>query len=202
MLYLELTSILQVYIPSFFQIPKDWWASIQHISCHWGCTSAASWPGLEYWRTHRHRYDRTICREDMTWGVGIKWLSCSIFFSIMLSLVPRPRPLTGKRVWWQLSDFLVVPSQQYWFWTNTDYLLGWCRAYFIGLRAHLDDVTLFHWLVQNEDCWLSTIMKLLNCHQTLFLMRGRIWARDYIMICSNPLSSNDNYRCHLDPMYL
>ena len=54
------------------------------------------------------------------------------------SLVPRPRPLTRKRVWWQLSNFLVVPSQQYWFWTNIDMCLG--------------DVALFHCFVQNQDC--------------------------------------------------
>ena len=28
------------------------------------------------------------------------------------SLVPRPHPLTRKRVWWPLSAFLVVQSQQ------------------------------------------------------------------------------------------
>ena len=28
------------------------------------------------------------------------------------SLVPRPHPLTRKRIWWLLSDFLVVMSQQ------------------------------------------------------------------------------------------
>ena len=34
------------------------------------------------------------------------------------SLVPRPHPLMRKRVWWLLSDFLVVLSQQSWFWTS------------------------------------------------------------------------------------
>jgi len=41
-----------------------------------------------------------------------------------------------------LIDFLVVPTQQYWFWTNIDYLLAWCKAYFIGLCACLDDTAL------------------------------------------------------------
>jgi len=59
------------------------------------------------------------------------------------------------------------------FWTNIDYMLAWCKAYFIGLCACLDDVALFHWLVQNQDCWLSTTKKSLNSHQTLFLMRGQ-----------------------------
>jgi len=35
-----------------------------------------------------------------------------------VSLVPRPHPLTRKRVWWLLSNFLVVLSQQSWFWMN------------------------------------------------------------------------------------
>ena len=34
------------------------------------------------------------------------------------SLVPRPRPLMRKRVWWLLSEFLVVLNQQSWFWTS------------------------------------------------------------------------------------
>ena len=31
---------------------------------------------------------------------------------------------------------------------------------------------LFRWIVQNQDCLLSTTKKLLNSHQTLFLVRG------------------------------
>jgi len=85
--------------------------------------------------------------------------------------VPRPPPLTRKRVWWLLSDFLVVPTQQYWFRMNIDYMLAWRKAYFIGLCAHLDDVALFHWIFQDQDCWLSTTKKSLNSYQTLFLMR-------------------------------
>ena len=34
------------------------------------------------------------------------------------SLVPRPHPLTRKRVWWPLNIFLVVSSQQSLFWTS------------------------------------------------------------------------------------
>jgi len=30
------------------------------------------------------------------------------------------------------------------------------KAYFIGLYERLDNVVLFHWLVQSRDCWLST----------------------------------------------
>ena len=35
-----------------------------------------------------------------------------------LSLMPRPHPLMRKGVWWTLSNFLVVPSQQSWYWTT------------------------------------------------------------------------------------
>ena len=34
------------------------------------------------------------------------------------SLVLRPHPLTRKGVWWPLSDLLVVPNQQSWYWTT------------------------------------------------------------------------------------
>jgi len=33
--------------------------------------------------------------------------------------------------------------------------------------VHSDDMALFHWLVQNQDCWLSTIKKSLSSHQIL-----------------------------------
>ena len=36
----------------------------------------------------------------------------------MPSLVPRLHPVTRKGVWWPLSNFLVVPSQQSWYWTT------------------------------------------------------------------------------------
>ena len=45
-------------------------------------------------------------------------------------------------------------------------------ASFTGLRICLDDMALFHWLVQNQECWLSTTKKLFNSHRTLFLVRG------------------------------
>lgn len=34
------------------------------------------------------------------------------------SLMPRPHLLTRQKVWWLLSAFLVVASQQYWLWTS------------------------------------------------------------------------------------
>jgi len=40
---------------------------------------------------------------------------------------------------------------------NKHWLHAWMhRACFIGLCTHLDDVALFNWLVQTQDCWLST----------------------------------------------
>ena len=39
-------------------------------------------------------------------------------YMVVCSLVPRPHPLTRKRVWWLLSTALAVPSQQSWFLNN------------------------------------------------------------------------------------
>ena len=82
--------------------------------------------------------------------------------------MPRCHLSWGKGVWWQLSNFLVVAGQQYWFWTNLDYMLAWRRAYFIGL-SKIKTVNL-----------ISTTKKSLNGHQILFLVRGGVWARDYL----------------------
>jgi len=51
---------------------------------------------------------------------------------------------------WKEEEWVMttVPTQQYWFWRNIDYMLAWCKAYFIGSCTHLNDVVLFHWLVQ------------------------------------------------------
>ena len=86
-------------------------------------------------------------------------------------LVPRPHRLKRKMVWWLLSNLLVVPTQQYWFQITC---LHDVRPISL-VYAHawkLDDVAQFQWIVQNQDCWLSTTKKLLNSHQTLFLVRG------------------------------
>ena len=40
--------------------------------------------------------------------------NCSSAFS----LVPRLTPSQGERVWWPLSNFLAVLSQQSWYWTT------------------------------------------------------------------------------------
>ena len=49
-------------------------------------------------------------------------------------------------------------------------------------------IALFHWLVPNHDCWLGTTRKVLNSHQTLFLVRGwglgmwegGVWAHERV----------------------
>ena len=106
-------------------------------------------------------------------------------------------PLTTKRVWWLLSDFLVVLTQQYWFWTN-DYMLALCKAYFIGLCAHLDAMALFHWIVQNQDCWLSTTKKSINTYQTLFLVRGQgLGMRLSFPMSSPSIGSGTLLRCFI-----
>ena len=68
----------------------------------------------------------------------------------VLSLVPRPHPLTRKKNW-----------------------LPWlCRVSNLDFQhQNLYDVALFHWAVQYQDCWLSTTK--FNGHQTLFLVRGQ-----------------------------
>ena len=58
------------------------------------------------------------------------WASASIFpsqcsIALGVSLVPRPHPLTRKRVWWLLSTSLVVPSQQSWFLNKWTIISSW-----------------------------------------------------------------------------
>jgi len=70
--------------------------------------------------------------------------SCSALALCSTSLTPRPRPLMRKRVWWLLSNLLLVLSQRiHWFSTNIDYMLAWCRG-------------LFHWFMQLLG-WHGTI---------------------------------------------
>ena len=83
---------------------------------------------------------------------------------------PDPALSWGKRVWWLLSSFLVVLTQQYWF----EGMLITCLHNVIPISlVYAHAWILFHWIVQNQVCWLSTTKKLLNSHQTLFLVRGR-----------------------------
>ena len=63
-----------------------------------------------------------------------KGVACKTSPMCRVSLITRPHPLTRKKVWWLLSTFLVVPSQQSWF------LNKW--------MLYLYDVALFDWLVQ------------------------------------------------------
>ena len=71
-----------------------------------------SWPISLLFRTNEHR-NRS---SDF---VGLHFWHCrqfsvrkSIHWMENPSLIPRPHPLTREGVWWTLSDFLVVPSQQ------------------------------------------------------------------------------------------
>ena len=73
---------------------------------------------------------------------------------------PDPTP-TRKRVWWQLSDSLVVPSQQYWM-LNIHWIHGYTDLS-IGPKSRL--------VVQHNQ-------ESLNCHPILFLVRGGVWAED------------------------
>ena len=81
---------------------------------------------------------------------------------VPFSLVPRPHPLVRNGVWWPLSDFLVVWSQQSaisyvtwvaqqrWGWSLSTRLqigrIGWS-----SMSTWLHDVALF----QYQECWLA-----------------------------------------------
>jgi len=71
---------------------------------------------------------------------------------------------------------------------NKHRLHAWCRAYFIGLCTRLYDVALFHLLIQNLDCWLSTTKKF-SSHHTLFLVSSGVWAWDYAKCRSEAMTS-------------
>ena len=66
-----------------------------------------------------------------TYFGNTNYISCRTIFCVgpflvvqILSLVPRPHPLTRKGAWWPLSDFLVVPNQQSWYWTTLCFSFG------------------------------------------------------------------------------
>ena len=73
-------------------------------------------------RTKLDLYCYTTCTHDQLQKCSHRrgrWTGGNAIATMMVhsnhcppSLVPRPHPLTRKRVWWPLSDFLVVPSQQ------------------------------------------------------------------------------------------
>ena len=75
------------------------------------------------------------------------------------------------------------------------YFFLFLKAYFIGLCTHLDDIALFHWLVQNQDCWLSTTKKLLNSHQTLFLVREQNKTNPNYPLLQSQSSHSRNCAC-------
>ena len=88
--------------------------------------------------------------------------------------VPRPHPLTRKKVWWLLSDFLAVPSQKYWFWTSIDYLLAW---YFIGLCTRL----MWHYFIglsKTQERWLDTTKNRSVVTRPFSSWEGGVWKQD------------------------
>ena len=111
------------------------------------------------------------CSSVVLHAMGENVLSSRVWSGCEVVSCPDPHPLTSKRVWWLLSALLVVPSQQ--FWLNRWWL-------------YFHDVALFHWIVQYQDCWLSTIKKVLSGHQTLFLVRG--WGLGTRLDVRSPLS--------------
>jgi len=42
--------------------------------------------------------------------------------------------------------------------------------WFNYVRARLDDMALFHWLVQNQDCWICTPKKLLMWYSVTLIL--------------------------------
>ena len=98
----------------------------------------------------------TWLHHGFIWSTIHIWVLLWLLSDIKLVLYPHPTSHEDKGV----SDFLIVLSQQYWF--ERTLRAWWCRAYFIGLHACLYDMALFHWLVQNQDCWLSTTKKSLR----------------------------------------
>ena len=63
--------------------------------------------------------------------------------------------LTKSMRAWRLNDFLVVPTQQYWFWTYIDYMLAWHRAYFIGLCTHLESMRAWSGVILDCYCYYN-----------------------------------------------
>ena len=106
----------------------------------------------------------------------------STFFNhqMITGLMPRPHPLTRKGVWWPLSDFLVVPSQQNAI-SDVTCAVQQRRGWDLGTRLQIG------WLVEHMVAWRSLISLgcsvsrlltwhnqkiILNGHQTPFLVRG------------------------------
>ena len=102
-------------------------------------------------------------------------LSCYLEASTVLVVsCPDPALSQGKGSgdYWAISWLCRLSSID--FWMDVNYMLAWLKAISLAyVHAWMTWHYVFHWLVQNQDCWLSTTKKSLNSHQTLFLVRGR-----------------------------
>ena len=135
-------------------------------------------PHHQYTRTHRHT--SLTCSPKRGGG-------CSLITEDP-SLVPRPHPLTRKGVWWPLSDFLVVPSQQSWYWTtqwscttSCNHVLDRPRHLFV---VSCPDPTLAPvMLLKSHDQWhfadLAQPRNRSMVTRPLPSWEGGVWARDY-----------------------
>ena len=87
------------------------------------------------------------------------------------SLMPRPCPLTNKRGLVATELFLCCAESAIILLILNRHWLRPCmtQSYFTGLHAHSDDVTLFHWLVQIQNCWVQPRNHSIVSHQTPFL---------------------------------
>jgi len=102
------------------------------------------------------------------------------------SLVPRPHLLTGKRVWWLLSDFLVVLSQQSWFGQSNEivsrlpsmHINQWNRSYIVQACNQ-----------RNQYCWVITTKKSLIVTRPFCPWEGGVWARDYHKPCTGHMDT-------------
>ena len=100
---------------------------------------------------------------------------CPLNESPLANPVPRPSSVARKRVWWLLSDFLVVPTMQWCgFWTSQ---LVPCHP-----TVHIKQWKSLHIMQTCNKCskintadYVCTTKKSLNFQETLFLVWGWGW---------------------------
>ena len=88
--------------------------------------------------------------------------------------MPRPHPLTRKRVWWLLSAFSVVPSEQSSILNSPMITCLPNMALFYWLVFNVCTIALFHWLACN------------NCVMRCFLWFVQKWTADSAQPRSDP----------------
>ena len=115
---------------------------------------------------------------------------CGLETYVLISLLPRPNPLTRKGFWWPLSNFMVVPSQQSWYWTtqwnsttSCNHMLNWPTDLFI---VSCPDSTLTSVaLLKSHDWWYLDLAQPRNCSMVtrpFSSWEGGVWTHDYIWI--------------------